>query len=98
MTHHLTLADLASALSLGVAGTAVWSGLFLLVVDAEVTDFDPRPAVRRALDSPVADRLLIAVGPALYDVRRAVRAAAHEAVVSAAFFLLLLTAPAGGTR
>lgn len=49
MTH--SLAEWAAFLSLGVGGYAAFSAPFFLLVDADLVDFDPRPAVRRAAES-----------------------------------------------
>ncbi|MEJ8671924.1 hypothetical protein WKI71_36840 [Streptomyces sp. MS1.AVA.1] len=83
-THTHTSAEWAAFLSLGVSGGAIWTGLFLLVVDADLEDFDPRPALRRVVESPAADRVLIAVTNARHNLR--------EAALTAAALLMLLTA------
>jgi hypothetical protein len=73
-----------------------------LTVDADLCDFDPRPAVRRAL--PVVHERLVFAG---HDVNRAIgtgqrvvkhcakksAAAPREAAISLAAFLLLLSGP-----
>jgi hypothetical protein len=61
MNQTLTLNDWLAGLCFGISGCAVWSGVFLLVVDADLKDFDPRPTLRRVAESPAADRLLIEV-------------------------------------
>lgn len=57
-------------LSLGVGVWASWAALMWLLADAHRTDFDPRPALRRAFESGRYDRLLIAVGPVKHDAFR----------------------------
>lgn len=54
-------ADWAASLSLGVGVHAALSVPYFLAVDADLVDFDPRPAVRRVLDSGRFDWLLITV-------------------------------------
>jgi hypothetical protein len=91
MTH--SFSDWVAVLSLGTGITAAVSIPVLLLADAEPGDFDPRPAVRRAVESGRFDRVLIVVANAKYDARTAVR----EAAVSAAALLMLLS-PASEAR
>ncbi len=103
------LADLTptGAVFLGVGTYAAPLVPFYLFVDGDTraTDFDPRPAVRRAVESGRFDALLIAVGPALHDARNAGRAAVErarhaprDAAITVAALLMLLTITPGGTR
>ena len=99
-----------SAVLLSVSAFAAVSAPYHVVVDADLADFDPRPAVRRALESGRLDPLLIAVANAKFDVRtgaRLVRAAACAAACAAAhasreafrdaaaLLILLTTSPKG---
>lgn len=86
MSAEPTAADWAAFLSLGVGGWAACAALLYLVVDADLQDFDPRPAVARVLESGRVDPLLIAVASARYCARTAVR----DAAVSVAALLMLL--------
>lgn len=103
------LADLTptGAVFLGVGTYAAPLVPFYLFVDGDTraTDFDPRPAVRRAVESGRFDALLIAVGPALHDTRRACRTVAErarraprDAAITVAALLMLLTSPEGANR
>lgn len=82
-------AEWAACLSLGTAISAAASIPFFLFVNAELSDFDPRPAVRRAVESGRFDPLLQVVSHAKHDVREARRRAA----ITVAALLLLLSAP-----
>lgn len=69
---------------------------WFLAVDAELADFDPRPAVRRAIESGRFDPALIAVANAKHAAHCAVEHARHvprEAALTLAALLMLLTAP-----
>lgn len=90
------LADLtpASAVCLGVSAAGVVSIPALLCADAVAADFDPRPTVRRAIESGRFDPALIAVANAKHDARLAAR----DAAVTAAALLALLFPATGGTR
>lgn len=85
------LAEWAAFLSLGVGVHASFSAVWFLLVDASRRDFDPRPAVRRAINSE-----------ALYPLLRewdTARSASREALRDAAALLLLLTtSPKGALR
>jgi len=87
----LTLDDWLAAVSLGVSGCAVWSGLFLLLVDADLADFDPRPALRRLVQSEAVYLLLREWDIACHASRDALRDAA-------ALVLLLTTRPKGALQ
>lgn len=70
MTGHThSLAEWAEMVSLAVAVYGTGSVFYFLTVDADPCDFDPRPAVARALESGRFDGLLVAAGPVLADVR-----------------------------
>jgi hypothetical protein len=77
--HTHDLAEWLAFLSLGIGVHAAYSVFYFLFVDARRGDFDPRPAVRRAVESGRFDTVLTVVGPAKYDTRhvpeRLVRAA-----------------------
>ena len=83
MTHAASLADWFAFLSLGVAAHAGFSVVYFLFVEAEPADFDPRPAVRRALDTDLGARAVVAV----FNAQTAVR----ETALDAAALLILLT-------
>ena len=46
-----TVAEWLSMLSLASSGFSAFSAPYFLLVDADRSDFDPRPAVRRALET-----------------------------------------------
>lgn len=90
-----------SAVFLGLVPVGgIW--FVLAFAGADVDYFDPRPAVRRVVESGRVDVLLVATGPLLCDLRSAARTAAHpsaEALRDAAALLLLLTtSPKGALR
>ena len=94
-------AEWAAFLSLGVSVHAALSVPYFVFVDADLADFDPRPAVRRALDSKRLVPVWQAAVDAGHDANRALatgqRAAAlalRDAAVSLAALLMLFTAPA----
>ncbi len=73
---------------------------FLLVDCTSVRDFDPRPALARAVESGRFDALLVAVANAKHDAHRAVAAARRvprDVAATALLMLLALDAP-GDTR
>jgi hypothetical protein len=70
-----TPAEWAEALSLAAGAYAALSVPYFLLVDAELADFDPRPAARRALESGRLDRLV----HAYHDVNWALASAWHIA-------------------
>ena len=86
----------AQMLSLAVALYSACSVPYFLLVDADAADFDPRPAVRRSVESGAFDPLLIAVTNARHTVRESFHAAVSGARLTAAHVavaLLLLVAP-----
>jgi hypothetical protein len=60
---------------------------FFLLVDADPSDFDPRPVVRRLLDTDAGARLLVEIVRARYTLTALALAQS-----------LRLAVPAGGTR
>ncbi|MGW5430413.1 hypothetical protein ACWET9_24855 [Streptomyces sp. NPDC004059] len=90
----VSLADWAACLSLGASISAAVSIPFWLFVDADLADFDPRPAVRRAVAAGRLDPLLIAVANTRHDAHAAIR----QAAVTAAALAMLLTAAPEATR
>lgn len=86
--------------SLGVSAWAVMAAVIWLTADAEVEDFDPRPAARRT-----AGALHQGAVHAGHDLNRAIATserlasqAAREAALTAAALLALLLPATGGTR
>ena len=61
----------AAFLSLGVSVWASLAAAIWLTADAKATDFDPRPTLRRALQSPAADRVLVEIVNARLTLRDA---------------------------
>lgn len=104
-------ADWAAYLSLAVGIASAASVPFQLTVDADLADFDPRPAARRA--APVVHQALVFAG---HDLNRAIGSTRHELdpLVHyarhhayrlretgrdlAALLILLATRPNGATR
>jgi hypothetical protein len=84
----VSLADWAAFLSLGTSVSAAVSIPFHLFVDAKLADFDPRPAVRRALDTDLGARLVVETARA----RDGLRDTGQNA---AALVILLTTSPKG---
>lgn len=84
----------AGAVFLGVSAAGLVAIPALLFADAHRSDFDPRPAVRRAVESGRYDALLIAVGPALHDTRHT----CHTAAARTRHVAALLTTTPGDTR
>lgn len=95
MNHTHTLAEWAAFLLLGLGLSSAASVPFWLTYDANLCDFDPRPAVSRVLESGRLDFVLVTVANAKYDARIAARDAA---VTGAALLALLLPAPEGAVR
>lgn len=100
-----SLAEWAAFLLLGVGAHGALSVPYFLTVDADLVDFDPRPAVARVLESGRLDVALIVVANARYDVREFVTGARQlaafslrDAAISLAALLALLFPVAGGTR
>jgi hypothetical protein len=100
MTGHThSLAEWAAFLSLGVGVHAAFSVFYFLLVDARPSDFDPRPVVRRAIESGRFDSVLIAI-PAVKDAVRTAAARVQHAPLNAALTaaaLLALLLPATET-
>ncbi len=87
-------AEWAEALSFAAGVYAALSVPYFLLVDAELADFDPRPALHRAVESGRLDSLLVAVANAKHDARVAaahVKHAPRHAAISAAALLMLLS-------
>lgn len=80
-----TLDEWLAMICLAVSGYASLSAPWFVFVDADLADFDPRPALSRAVELGRVDGLLIAVSNARY--------AARDAAFSLAALLLLLSAP-----
>ena len=102
-THTHTLADWLAFLCLGVSGWAWYSACLYVLVDAELADFDPRPAVRRVLDTGHVDPLLNAVANVKFDAREAAtdawqfaRLSLRDVALTMAALLALLSAPPKG--
>jgi len=99
--HTHTLAEWLAMVSLAVSGAASFSVPYFVFVDADLADFDPRPAVRRI--GAVAASASCAVRCVAWDVSRSeavhlllrewdnARHAFREAARDAAALLLLLT-------
>lgn len=90
-----TPAEWGEALSIALILTGGAGGLFFLTVDADPTDFDPRPALRRTVESGRLDPALITVVNArhtAHDTAARVRSVGRNTAVSAAALLMLLTA------
>ena len=104
-------AEWAQMLFLAVSAYGALSAPYFVFVDADLKDFDPRPAVRRA--APVVHPVLVFAG---HDLNRAVATARHEvdplvhyarhnayrlretARDLAALLILLATSPKGSVR
>lgn len=93
-----SLAEWFAFLLLGVGAHGALSVPYFLTVDADLADFDPRPAVSRLVESGRLDLLLIAVADAKYDVRAAVHASREVCRDAAALLILLTTSPKGQLR
>ncbi len=88
-----------TSLSTGIFAAA--SVPYFLLVDAELADFDPRPAMRRAVESGRFDALLVAVANAKHDAHAFAAAAQHlprDAALWLAALLLILTLSPEATR
>jgi hypothetical protein len=112
MTH--SLSDWLAVVSFAVGVHASYCVPYFLTVDADLADFDPRPAVSRAgyrvrlaLESGDWDGLLIAVANVTYSVRAVIKAIAktartapRDAAITAAALLALLipASPERATR
>ena len=96
-----TAAEWVEMVSLAVAAYGSLSVPYFLLVDADHSDFDPRPALARLVESSRLDAVLIAVantkhGAGLAAVR--VRHIPRDAAIALAALLALLVPAAGGTR
>lgn len=89
-----------AAVCLALSGWASCASVLYLTHDAALADFDPRPAVSRAVESGRLDGALVTVANARYDARELASAVAldarltarHAAVTGAALAALLLPA------
>lgn len=87
-------------LSLGVSGYAALSAPYFVFVDADLCDFDPRPALARSR-SPLWQTAVHAghdVNRALASGQRAAALSARDAAISLAALLMLLTTAPGDAR
>ncbi|MFI1165564.1 hypothetical protein ACH4UM_18605 [Streptomyces sp. NPDC020801] len=101
MTHAASLTDWAAYLSLGTSISAAVSIPVHLFVDAERSDFNPRPMLLRALESGRLDPLLNVACNAKADTRAAVAWACslpRDAAISLAALLMLLSPNPEATR
>lgn len=90
-----TPAEWAAVLSLATGITFAAFVPWLLLVDSvSARDFDPRPLVRRLLNTDVGAQLLVDAANAKHNTRLALR----DAAVSVAALLMLLTATPGDAR
>ena len=94
MRHTHTPSEWAAFLSLGVSFWAAGAAVVWLFADADLEDFDPRPALRRA--GQTVHQVLVYVG---HDLNRVVALVLHEARAAwtqtalTVASLLLLTVP-----
>jgi hypothetical protein len=91
-----TPAEWAEAISTALMLSGTASALFFLTVDADPADFDPRPAVRRTVESGRIDPALIAVVNTRHTTHETVmraRSVSRNTAITAAALLMLLTAP-----
>jgi hypothetical protein len=86
-----SLADWLAVVSFGIGTHAAISVPYFLTVDADLVDFDPRPAVRRVVESEALYPLLREWDTARHAFREACRDAA-------ALLILLATSPKGQLR
>ena len=107
-----SLAEWSAFLSLGVGVHAALSVPYFLAVDADLADFDPRPAVARAVGRvrlELEHGRLVPAWQAAIDaghalnwqiaaVHRHARLSLRDAAITAAALLALLFPAAGGTR
>jgi hypothetical protein len=105
--HAHSLAEWAAFLSLGVGFWSSCAAVVWLIADADLKDFDPRPAARRIHQGAVyvGRDLAWAVGsarheldPVVHFVRRTAHLARETARDLAALLILLATRPNGATR
>lgn len=91
-----TPTEWAEALSIALMLSSTTAALFSLTVDADPADFDPRPVVRRAVESGRLDPVLIAVVNTRHTTRETAaraRQMSRNAGITAVALLMLLTAP-----
>ena len=91
-----TPTEWAEALSIALMLSSTTAALFSLTVDADPADFDPRLAMRRAVESGRLDPLLIAVVNTRHTTRETTaraRQMSRNAGITAVALLMLLTAP-----
>ena len=100
-----SLADWFAFLLLGVGAHGALSVPYFLAVDADLADFDPRPAVSRLVESGRLDAVLVAVANARYDTREFVAdgwqfaaLSLRDAALSLAALLALLLPASEATR
>lgn len=107
MTGHThSLSEWAAFGSLGISIHAALSVPYFLLVESEsARDFDPRPAVRRALNTDLGARAVVAMFNAqtdlrelAADLRQYTRLSLRETALTVAALLALLLPAAGGTR
>jgi hypothetical protein len=109
--HVHSLDEWLAMICIAVSGYAAFSAPYFLLVDADLADFDPRPAVRRA--APVVQEALVFAG---HDLNRAAASVRHDVAPlvacfvhavfaareaardAAALLILLTTAPTGDAR
>lgn len=95
-----------SAVFGAVGAYAAGCSLLYLTCDADLADFDPRPAVRRVVDAGRLDGLLVRVANARFDVRELAAEARLYAALSlrdaaftaSALLALLVPAPSESVR
>jgi hypothetical protein len=100
MYHSHTLDEWLAMVCLAVSGYAALSSPYFLLVDADLADFDPRPALARTR-SPLWQGAVHAghdLNRAIAACERVAKAAVKDAARSVAALLALLLPAAGGTR
>lgn len=94
--HTHTLDEWLAMICLAVSGYAAFSSPYFLLVDADLADFDPRPALARS-ESPLWQGAVHAghdLNRAIATCERVAKAAVKDAALSvAALLALLLPAP-----
>jgi hypothetical protein len=89
--HTHSLDEWLAMVCIAVSGYASFSAPYFLLVDADLKDFDPRPPLRRLVQSE-------AVYPLLREWDNACHAARETARDAAALLILLTTRPQGVAR
>ncbi|WP_069769730.1 hypothetical protein [Streptomyces sp. LUP30] len=95
-----------SAVFGAVGAYAAGCSLLYLTCDADLADFDPRPAVRRVVDAGRLDAVLVRVANARFDVRElaaetrlyAALSLRDTAITATALLALLVPAPSESVR